>query len=148
MKQKNKKSPIIFANSKSGTHEGHITFITNEDLNERYLFCRFSANNTVSKASSSVISDHQRAIGINTDKARKNEPVNIHILGTGSSTFLALAGADIDQGQEITHNNEGKAIPINGLANETYSVYGIALTKSLANSLVEFAPVYGERNIG
>lgn len=138
--------PITFSNVASqGTHEGGcLTVKAVEPIGMRYVFGSLDADGKYVSVASLGKTDHARAVGIITDEAdAADDFINLQVLGAGSSTLVVVAGSDIEAGQLLTSNADGKAVPVNAQEAGTYFVYGIALRSAHEQELVEITPVVG-----
>lgn len=142
---KNKTQTITLSNSASGRHaNGNVTFIAQHDIPERFLFATFGDEAGHAKLATTHKIEDAQAIGIFTDSAKANEPINVEILNSNVGTLLVRAAQDLNPGDLITSNNEGKAIRLNELdKDQTYYAYGIVIKAAPANQLVEFTSILG-----
>lgn len=121
----------------TGTHDrGLMTFTAAKAINERYLFGAL-AGEYITPAEGKT----HFAIGVITDSANEKDIVNVHILGSNSSTMKVLAGGPIVPGDFITANNLGRAVNYQHEEPGTYQIYGIALSKANLGDHVEFTPI-------
>lgn len=137
---------LIMANTARGTHKnGCLSLRASADLNQKYCFVAFHADaGCIQLVTTNRVADGNAAIGVNTDEAKAGEHLNVQVLNSSSGTCLVRTVADVVQGQAITSNNAGLALPVGGLAGgNTYFAYGVALHNASAGELLEFTPTLG-----
>lgn len=137
---------LIMANTARGTHKnGCLSLKASADITQKYCFVTFHADaGCIQLVNTNRVADGNAAIGVSTDEAKAGEYLNVQVLNASSGTCLIRSAGDIVQGQAITSNNAGLAVPIQGLAGgNAYFAYGVALHNALAGELLEFTPTLG-----
>ena len=137
---------IILSNTASGHHKhGCLSLKASADFTQKYCFVTFHADpGCIQLVNTNRLADGNAAIGVITDEAKTGEYLNVQVLNSNSGTCLIRTAADVVQGQAITSNNAGLAIPVPGLAGgNTYFAYGVALQSVSAGELLEFTPTLG-----
>lgn len=125
--------------STQGIHnEGNITFSAAKTIKERFLFGAF-----VDGKITPVENGKHRAIAVITDCANQNDPINVQILGSNSSTMKVLADGVITIGDFITVNASSKAVSLENQTKGSYQICGVALSNASAGQHVEFTPTLG-----
>lgn len=132
----------IASNVAGGTHDGNVTRLAESPLASKYLFGALGTTDTDITAAGS--GDTTRAIGVITDEAASaGDPVNVALLGAVPGTQLALAGATISAGDQLTADANSRAVSATTQPAATYHIYGIALKDTAAGELVEFVATPG-----
>ncbi|MDR0727680.1 MAG: DUF2190 family protein [Puniceicoccales bacterium] len=126
-----KEKQIIFANVAEGTHEGNITFLAAAPISTAHVLVALQGNAVHPTAAGEL------PIGVVTDEAEAAEdPVNVQLLGGGSTTLISAAGP-ISSGTFVVGTANGKIIPLPSTSG-THRVVGIALsTATMAGEMVE-----------
>lgn len=139
------KSFLIASNSTTGAYsEGNMTFTAESAFNERYLFSHIHSGKKASPAGKGDVASGKRALGIATDIASVNQPINVQIFGSNASTMKVVAGGTITAGDFLTSDAASKAINYQtATAAGTHFIYGIALSDAAPGQLVEFTPTPG-----
>lgn len=131
------KAPAIAANVSQGIHAGHVTYLADGAIAAKHLFVEVGSDAShvaVCNAATDI------PLGVVTDEAPAAEdPVNVALLGSASTTLRAKAGANISAGAFLTTADDGEAVALPTAAG-TYYIVGRAITAASAGELVEFDP--------
>ena len=128
---------LIFANTATGTHPGHITRLADAAITESYCLVEIGSD-----------ADHialcnagsDTPIGVATDEAEAaGDAIAVSLLGSASSTLKVRTGANVSAGDFIVTNANGKAIPL-PVAAGSYYIVGRTLHAAISGELVEFDP--------
>ncbi|MGF1485419.1 MAG: capsid cement protein [Opitutales bacterium] len=125
----------ILSNIAEGTHAGNVTRTLEAVTTERYQVARQgSAAKGLLLGNTSAI-----PIGIITDEGTIGDSVNLALLGSASSSLLAVAGGTINAGDYIVSAASGRVGSLPS-GSGTFYILGQALSDAASGQLVEFDP--------
>ena len=133
--QKKSKSKTV-SNSAEGTHSGRITRVLESDVTQRGLLVKVG----IKPGSVTLCGDGERPIGVALSAGRIGDPIAIGLLGCASTTYLMVAQAAINEGDELYSGPAGRVQPTNSKPGAFWRI-GVALSSARCNgSSVEVDP--------
>src|SRR5690606_31994154 len=116
----------VAANSNLGTHAGQLTRLTDGAVSARYLLAKAGSDaNHVSTCGAEDL-----PLGGMTDEATAaEEPLNISLLGSASSSLRMRAASSIPAGSLVYTSSGGKVSTLSSSAG-TYYCVGLALSSA------------------
>ena len=125
----------IFANVAERTHAGDITKMSAGPIGTRHLLGKLGANITCVE----IANAGDLPFGVITDEAeKKDDPVNVAILGVSQSTLRMVAAENIVAGRHVYAADNGKVRHLPSTEG-TYLEVGLALTNGGADQIIEVA---------